>query len=150
MRGLGEGEWRRERDSNPRYPDGYNRFRVCRNRPLCHLSAVGHEREILSGAWCRQACGMRSWRPMPLFFGQPERTEDFAQLGAHRQRQVFAGRRAALEPAPLDPLQLAALGEAPERALDDRGELRIVLAEHDAVGVVGEVLADDLVFALLA
>src|SRR5438094_1902840 len=45
-----EGCWRRERDSNPRYPDGYNRFRVCRNRPLCHLSAVGHERGILSGA----------------------------------------------------------------------------------------------------
>ena len=36
----------RERDSNPR--DGYppNRFRVCRNRPLCHLSAAGG---VLSG-----------------------------------------------------------------------------------------------------
>src|SRR4051812_23323771 len=31
--------WRRERDSNPRYRKRYNRFRVCRIRPLCHLSA---------------------------------------------------------------------------------------------------------------
>ncbi len=35
-----QGKWRRERDSNPRYPNGYNRFRVCRIRPLCHLSAA--------------------------------------------------------------------------------------------------------------
>src|SRR6185369_4168649 len=32
--------WRRERDSNPRYRKRYNRFRVCRIRPLCHLSAA--------------------------------------------------------------------------------------------------------------
>src|ERR1700741_2742881 len=108
---MREGSWRRERDSNPRYPDGYNRFRVCRNRPLCHLSAVEHEARILSGALCLQGFRMRSWRPMALLFWQPERAEDLAQLGAHRQRQVFAGRRAALEPALVDPLQLAALGE---------------------------------------
>lgn len=29
---------RRARDSNPRYPERYNRFRVCHNRPLCQLS----------------------------------------------------------------------------------------------------------------
>ena len=33
-------KWRRERDSNPRYRKRYNRFRVCRIRPLCHLSAA--------------------------------------------------------------------------------------------------------------
>lgn len=32
-------EWRRERDSNPRYPEGYNDFRDRRLRPLSHLSA---------------------------------------------------------------------------------------------------------------
>ena len=31
--------WRRERDSNPRYPEGYNDFRDRRLRPLSHLSA---------------------------------------------------------------------------------------------------------------
>src|SRR5574341_161334 len=34
------GRWRRQRDSNPWYTHTYNRFRVCRNRPLCHLSAA--------------------------------------------------------------------------------------------------------------
>ena len=32
-------DWRRERDSNPRYPKGYNGFRDRRLRPLSHLSA---------------------------------------------------------------------------------------------------------------
>src|SRR5262245_59769102 len=32
--------WRRGRDSNPRRAYTLNRFRVCRNRPLCHLSAA--------------------------------------------------------------------------------------------------------------
>ena len=30
--------WRKERDSNPRYPFRYTGFRVRRIRPLCHLS----------------------------------------------------------------------------------------------------------------
>src|SRR6187431_1788883 len=32
-------EWRRERDSNPRYPSGYSGFQDHRHRPLGHLSA---------------------------------------------------------------------------------------------------------------
>ncbi len=40
---------------------------------------------------------------------------------------------------------LAALGEAAEGALDDRGEIRIVLAVHQPVRVVGQILADDMV-----
>src|ERR1700704_2095696 len=38
--------WRRERDSNPRCPEGHNRFRVCPVRPLRHLSAVRTNREF--------------------------------------------------------------------------------------------------------
>jgi hypothetical protein len=34
-------EWRRGRDSNPRYACTYSAFRVRRDRPLCHLSAAG-------------------------------------------------------------------------------------------------------------
>src|SRR5438034_11732632 len=37
--------WRRERDSNPRCPEGHNRFRVCPVRPLRHLSAVERRSE---------------------------------------------------------------------------------------------------------
>ena len=32
--------WRRGRDSNPRYPCGYNTLAVCRFRPLSHLSVA--------------------------------------------------------------------------------------------------------------
>src|SRR5213596_3350562 len=32
--------WRRERDSNPRYPFGYNGFQDRRHQPLGHPSAV--------------------------------------------------------------------------------------------------------------
>ncbi len=32
--------WRRDRDSNPRNRKRFNRFRVCRLRPLGHLSSV--------------------------------------------------------------------------------------------------------------
>src|SRR6185437_9731789 len=35
--------WRRGRDSTPRYPLRYTRFRGARIRPLCHLSAVAGE-----------------------------------------------------------------------------------------------------------
>src|SRR5262249_12778026 len=45
-RWTSKGSWRRGRDSNPRNSCEFNRFRVCRNRPLCHLSAAGR---ILSG-----------------------------------------------------------------------------------------------------
>ena len=38
-------DWRRGRDSNPRYACAYFAFRVRRDRPLCHLSA------------CLKACG---------------------------------------------------------------------------------------------
>ncbi len=31
-------KWRRGRDSNPRYPDGYNTLAGCRFQPLSHLS----------------------------------------------------------------------------------------------------------------
>ena len=33
-------EWRRDRDSNPRNRKRFNRFRVCRLRPLGHLSII--------------------------------------------------------------------------------------------------------------
>ena len=33
-------EWRRDRDSNPRNRKRFNRFRVCRLRPLGHLSVI--------------------------------------------------------------------------------------------------------------
>ena len=37
--------WRRGRDSNPRYPFRYTRFRVVRVRPLCHLSRFSFGRK---------------------------------------------------------------------------------------------------------
>jgi hypothetical protein len=37
---LGLNDWRRGRDSNPRYACAYFAFRVRRDRPLCHLSAI--------------------------------------------------------------------------------------------------------------
>src|ERR1044071_3440969 len=36
--------WRRERDSNPRYPSGYSGFQDHRHRPLGHLSVTGNSR----------------------------------------------------------------------------------------------------------
>src|SRR3954449_3049628 len=42
--------WRRGRDSNPRYPCRYSAFRVRRDRPLCHLSAVARRKAGSQGA----------------------------------------------------------------------------------------------------
>src|SRR5919198_6760546 len=69
--------------------------------------------------------------------------EDLFQLRADRQVECLAGRQAAQEPLVVE------LGEPPlarharEGALDHRGEGRIVAPEHEPVGIVGEILADD-------
>ena len=52
------------------------------------------------------------------------------------------------EPARVAALDLAVLGELAEGVLDERRELRVALAEHEAVGIVGEEVADDGVLAL--
>ena len=54
--------WRRERDSNPRYPFRYTRFRGARFQPLTHLSALTETRRQRpqsrpgngnwTGIWC--------------------------------------------------------------------------------------------------
>src|SRR5262249_12129858 len=41
VQGRETGNWRRGRDSNPRYPSGYSGFQDHRHRPLGHLSASG-------------------------------------------------------------------------------------------------------------
>ncbi len=57
-------DWRRGRDSNPRYGCPYFAFRVRRIRPLCHLSARGRanwpdgqRRNIMGMAPCSSAMG---------------------------------------------------------------------------------------------
>src|SRR5215470_8161578 len=42
--------WRRERDSNPRYPFGYSGFQDHRHRPLGHPSAAELLPDILAGS----------------------------------------------------------------------------------------------------
>src|SRR5688500_3251657 len=57
--------WRRERDSNPRYPFGYNGFQDRRHQPLGHPSAVGLVRsypitEVLRGLRALRDLGVKA------------------------------------------------------------------------------------------
>lgn len=42
--------WRRDRDSNPRYPRRYNGFRIRPIRPLWHLSNGAHHNSTFTGS----------------------------------------------------------------------------------------------------
>src|SRR5215467_4303554 len=55
--------WRRERDSNPRYPFGYSGFQDHRHRPLGHPSAAEFPPDILAGSpfHRRTRCLARVW-----------------------------------------------------------------------------------------
>ena len=64
-----------------------------------------------------------------------------------RSRLCAPDGQSLQEPALVLALDLAVLGEVVEGALHQLGELRVALAEHDAVGVVGEEFADHLVLA---
>ena len=47
MQAISEGRWRRGRDSNPRYPSRYGRFRGGSFQPLTHLSARENEQTLI-------------------------------------------------------------------------------------------------------
>ena len=57
--------WRRERDSNPRNPDGFNGFRDRPVRPLRHLSIHFRvlNRRLVSGSLLRYAYGLLQCPP---------------------------------------------------------------------------------------
>src|SRR5262249_34563542 len=73
-----------------------------------------------------------------------EDAEELGELWAHRHVEPLAGRPALQEPFIVAVGEIAAFSELGEGALDDGGEFRLALAEHEAVGIVGEILADDM------
>src|SRR5205814_2022686 len=96
----------------------------------------------IARATLRQYCTKR------LFRLGGHRPDQGLQLRAHRQVEALSAGQALQEPALVLALDLAVLREIVERAPHDLGELRVALAEHDAVRVVGEELADHLVLLL--
>src|SRR5690242_15770313 len=67
------------------------------------------------------------------------RLEDRFELRAHLDAERAPRRQLAQEPLLVEPRELARFGEFLERALDERGERRVVAAEHDPVRVVRQV-----------
>src|SRR6266576_530773 len=63
-------------------------------------------------------------------------------MRAHRQIETRPRRQRLFEPALVDCNDLTAAGESTKRALDNFGELRIVLAEHERVIGIRQEVAD--------
>src|SRR5438067_7446090 len=92
----------------------------------------------------------RSLRPaarrMPTIrtsFRRAQHVKDLAQLRAHGNVEPFSRWKASLEPAHVDVFQFARFGQAAQRRVHNAGELRIVPAIHESVGIVGQEIADD-------
>src|SRR5262252_10540155 len=81
---------------------------------------------------------------------EPQHAEALLELRAHRQVQPLAGRRPANEPSVIDFQDIAAVHELLECAQHCLVELRIVLAEHYPIGILGQEITDDDQFALRA
>src|ERR1700730_6854117 len=80
--------------------------------------------------------------------GVVEHLEGFLELRRDRDVGFLAGRQPRDEPFVVERNQVAVRAELAEGALHYRGQLRLALAEHDAVGIVGQIVADDLVLVL--
>src|ERR1700730_770988 len=72
-----------------------------------------------------------------------ERLERFLELRRDRDVEPLAGRQARDEPFVVERDQIVVGAELAERPLDHGVKLRLALAEHDAVGVVGQIVAGD-------
>src|SRR5207245_10108778 len=77
-----------------------------------------------------------------------EHLEGLFELRRDRHTKPFAGRQPRDEPFVVERDQVAAGAELAEGALDHRRQLRLALAEHDAVGIVGQIIAGDLELGL--
>src|SRR6185436_16367000 len=76
--------------------------------------------------------------------GLSEHAEQLFELRADRQVERLACRQPAHEPLVVELGQTPLARDALEGALDQRGELRVVTPQREAVGIVGEKLADHL------
>src|SRR5437764_13976879 len=70
-----------------------------------------------------------------------EHVEGLLKLRRDRDVEPLAGRQARDEPLVVERDQVVVGAELAERTLHDRIKLRLALAEHDAVGIVGEIVA---------
>src|SRR5882762_7082364 len=75
--------------------------------------------------------------------GVVERLEGFLELRRDRDVELLAGRQARDKPFVVQRNQIAIRTQPAEGPFHHRGQLRLTLAEHDAVGVVGQILAGD-------
>src|SRR5438105_3160550 len=84
-----------------------------------------------------RSCSIRtSSACMRLLRRLAHRFEDRSQLRAHRDPERPPGWELPLEPLLVNARELTRFGELLERALHKRGERRVVLTEHDPIGVV--------------
>ena len=70
---LSDAIWRRERDSNPRYPFGYNGFQDRRHQPLGHPSKPGAVHYRITGRCASRARAARVIVPPPPNRGRRSR-----------------------------------------------------------------------------
>src|SRR5256884_8642345 len=70
-----------------------------------------------------------------------EHFERFFQLRRDRDVELLAGRQAPDEPFVVERNKVAIRTELAEGAFHHGSELRLTLAEHDAVGIVGQIFA---------
>src|SRR5262245_15224780 len=82
--------------------------------------------------------------PEALLRLRGHRPDQRLELRAHRQIEALARRQPPQEPALVLALDLSVLRQVVERLLYERRKLRVILAEHDAVGIVGKKFTDDL------
>src|SRR5882762_9939636 len=75
-----------------------------------------------------------------------EHLESFLELRRDRDVEFFAGGQARNEPLVVERNQIAVRTELAKSALHHRRKLGLALAEHDAVGIVGQIFAGDADF----
>src|SRR6478609_4681709 len=72
-----------------------------------------------------------------------ESLERLFQLRGDRDVELLAGRQARDKPFVVERNQIAIRTELAEGPLHHPGQLRLALAKHDAVGIVGKIIAGD-------
>src|SRR5438105_7922333 len=90
-----------------------------------------------------RSCSIRiSSACMPLLRRLAHRFEDGSELRAHCNPERPAGREPPLEPLLVEARELTRFGELLERVLDQPRKRRVVLAKHDPVRVVRQIVAE--------